>query len=68
MPTEWNGKSYSLEIFGSNHHWKFCQIVEASLIIQFQTPDEDTRVGYLLDNIEHKDANLRSTIIQIRKN
>ena len=36
--------------------------------VQFQVPDERTRVAYLIDNIEHQDANLRASNAQIRTN
>ena len=42
--------------------------MEAAHHVQFQVPDEHTRVGYLLDNIEHQDADLRAAIAQIRTN
>ena len=42
--------------------------MEAAQKVQFQVPDEHTRVGYLLDNIEHQDADLHATIGQIFTN
>ena len=68
MTAKWNGKKYSLEVFCSHHRNKHSQLVEAAQNVQFQVPDEHTRVGYLLDNIEHQDANLRASIAQIRTN
>ena len=68
MTAKWNGKKYSLEVFCSHHRNKHSQLVEAAQNVQFQVPDEHTRVGYLLDNIEHQDADLRASIAQIRTN
>ena len=68
MTTKWNGKKYSLELYCSHHRSKHSQLVEASQHVQYQVPDEHTRVGYLLDNIEHQDADLRAAIAQIRTN
>ena len=68
MTTKWNGKNYSLEVFCSQHRSKNPQLMEASLHVQFQVPDEHTRVGYLIDNIDHQDADLRAAIAQIRTN
>ena len=61
-------EKYSLELFCSHHRSKHSQLVEAAQHVQFQVPDEHTRVGYLLDNIEHQDADLRAAIAQIRTN
>ena len=68
MSTKWNGKQYSLELYCSHHRSKHSQLVEAAQHVPFQVPDEHTRVGYLLDNIEHQDADLRAAIAQIRTN
>ena len=68
MPTKWNGKDYSLEVFCSHHRSKHSQLVESSLHFQYQVPDEHTRVVYLIDNIEHQDVDLRAVIAQIRTN
>ena len=68
MSTKWMGKSYSLEVFCSQHRAKHSQLEEAALHVQFQVPDERTRVGYLIDNIEHQNADLRAAIAQVRTN
>ena len=68
MTAKWNGKKYSVEVFCSYHRNKHSQLVEAAQNVQFQVPDEHTRVGYFLDNIEHQDADLRASIAQISTN
>ena len=42
--------------------------MEAAQNVQFQVPDKHMRVGYLLNNIEHQDSDLRAAISQIRTN
>ena len=68
MTATWNGKKYSLETFCSYHRAKHSQLVEASEHVVFQVPNDHTRVTYLIENIEHQDADLRAAIAQIRTN
>ena len=68
MSTKWMGKSYSLEVFCSQHRAKNSQIEEVALHVPFQVSGERTRVGYLLDNIKHQNTDLRTAIAQIRTN
>ena len=68
MNTKWNGKVYSLEKFTGMHRSKFVQLEEAAVHVNFQLPTEYTRVGYLLDNIQSRDANLAAAMGSIRIN
>ena len=66
MNTKWNGKDYSLEKFCGIHRTAFVQMEEASLHVEFQLPNEHSRVGYLIDNIVNSDPDLRAAIAQVR--
>ena len=68
MTAKWNGKKFSLEGFCSSHRSKYTQLVEAAQHVSHQVPNGHTRVGYLIDNIEHSDADLRAAIAQVRTN
>ena len=66
MNTKWNGRTYSLEKFTGMHRSSFVQLEEAALHINFQLPTDHTRVGYLIDNINNPDPDLRADIANIR--
>ena len=66
--SKWNGKRFSLESFCSQHRAKYLQLEEASMHTNCQLPNEHTRVGYLLDNIDHSDAALQAAIASVRQN
>ena len=68
LNTKWNGRIYSLEKFCNQHRTKFVNLEEAQNHVDFQLPTAHTRVGYLLDNIENADADLRAAIANIRQN
>ena len=68
MNTKWNGQVYTLEKFCNWHRTKYVNLEEARNLVDFQLPTEHTRVGYLLDNIENPDADLRTSIANIRQN
>ena len=68
LNTKWNGRVYSLEKFCNQHRSRFVNLEEAQNHVDFQLPTEHTRVGYLLDNIENADADLRAAIANIRQN
>ena len=42
--------------------------MDASEHVGFQVPNDHTRVTYLIENIKHQDAYLRTAIVQIRTN
>ena len=58
MTLKWNGKKYALEDFISQHRAKFQQLQEAALHLNFQLPNDHTRVGYILENIVNSDPAL----------
>ena len=62
MTAKWKGKNYSLDVFCSQHRSKHALLVEAAQHIQFQVPDEHTRVVYLTDNLINQDPDLRAAI------
>lgn len=68
MTSKWNGKRYSLESFCSQHRSRYLQLEEASIHTKCQLPNEHTRVGYLLDNIDTSDAGLQVAVGSIRQN
>jgi hypothetical protein len=68
LNTKWNGRVYSLEKFCNQHRSRFVNLEEAGNHVDFQLPTEHTRVGYLIDNIENSDADLRAAIANIRQN
>ena len=68
MNTKWNGRNYSLEKFTGLHRSSYVQLQEASDHVNFQLPTEHTRVGYLIDNIENNDPDLRAAIASVRIN
>ena len=68
MNTKWNGRVYTLEKFCNWHRKKFVNLEEARNHVDFQLPTNHTRVGYLLDNIENPDADLRAALANIRQN
>ena len=68
MNSKWNGRTFSLEKFTGLHRTSFVQLQEAALHVNFQLPTEHTRVGYLLDNMENSDPDLRAAIASIRIN
>lgn len=67
MMTKWNGRVYSLEKFCNQHRSRFVNLEEAKNHVDFQLPTEHSRVGFLIDNIENPDADLRAAIANIRQ-
>ena len=63
---KWNGKQYSLETFTGYHRSAYIQLQEAAEHVNFQLPTEHSRVGYLINNIENPDPDLRAALAQIR--
>ena len=68
LNTKWNGRVYTLEKFCNQHRTKYVNLEEAKNHVDFQLPTKHTRVGYLLDNIENPDADLRAALANIRQN
>lgn len=66
--TKWNGKAYGLDKFTGLHRAAYVALEEASHHVDFQLPNEHTRVGYLLENIVSSDPDLRAALASIRAN
>ena len=66
MNTKWNGRSFSLDKFTDLHRSAVVQLQEAAEHVNFQLPTEHTRVGYLINNIENSDPDLRAPIASVR--
>lgn len=64
--TKWNGRQYGLDKFTNLHRAAYVALEEAALHVNFQLPNEHTRVGYLLENIVNNDADLRAALASIR--
>ncbi len=65
ITSKWNGKKFALESFIGTHRMKYEQMKEASSNVQFQLPNEHTRVGYLLDAIETDSPQLHAAMAKI---
>lgn len=68
ISAKWTGKKYALDSFISQHRSKFQQLQEAATHVEFQVPNEHTRVTYLIDSITNSDAALQAAIANIRQN
>lgn len=66
--TKWNDCNYTLEKFTGMHRSLYVQLEEAEQHVNFQLPIEHTRVGYLIDNIQNNDPDLRAAIANIGLN
>ena len=64
--TKWNGRQYALDKFTNLHRSAYVALEEAALHVQFQLPNEHSRVGYLLENIVNVDPDLRAALASIR--
>jgi hypothetical protein len=64
---KWKGQSnYSLERFVQSHRNAYVSMVACSQHIAYQLPNENSRVGFLLDAIENEDAGLQAAMASIR--
>ena len=65
--TKWKGQSnFSLDRFVAQHRNAYVSMVQCAEHVQFQLPNEYTRVGYLLDAIECSDAPLQAAMALVR--
>ena len=63
---KWRGQnSYTLEKFCQHHRNAYVQMQSCAEHVEYQLPNEHTRVGYLLDAIESTDAKLLAAIANI---
>ena len=64
---KWKGQSnFSLEAFISQHRNAFVSMQACAEHVQYQLPNEHSRVGFLLDAIENSDAGLQAAMASIR--
>ena len=62
MNKKWNGWTYSIEKFTGLHHTFYVQLEEVAQHFNFQLPTDNTQVGFLLDNIQNNDPDLRDSL------
>ena len=63
----WKGQSnFSLESFISQHRNAYVSMQACAEHVQYQLPNEHSRVGLLLDAIQNSDAGLQAAIASIR--
>jgi hypothetical protein len=63
----WKGQSnFSLENFVSQHRNAFVSMQACAQHVQYQRPNEHSRVGFLLDAIQCYDAELQAAMASIR--
>ena len=63
---KWRGQgNYTLERFCQHHRNAYVTMQECSQHIEYQLPNEHTRVGYLLDAIECNDAPLQAAMANV---
>lgn len=59
----WKGQNnFSLEKFIAQHRNAFVSMTQCSLYVQYQLPNEYTRVGYLLNAIQTSDPKLQAAL------
>ena len=64
---KWKGQSnFLLDKFISQHRNAFVSMQQCAVHVEFQLPNEYSRVGYLLDAIETTDASLQAAMALIR--
>ena len=68
LNNKWNGRQYGLDKFTNLHRTAYVALEEATLHVNFQLPNEHTRVGYIIDNIANNDPALQADISSIRAN
>lgn len=65
LNSKWNGKKYALEMFIGQHRIKYEQMKEAAQSVQYQLPNQHTRVGYILNAIESDDPSLHAAMAAV---
>ena len=64
---KWNGgTSFTLERFLGQHRSAYVALTRCAEHVTVQLPDERTRVGYVLKNIECTDADVKATVASIK--
>jgi hypothetical protein len=63
----WKGQSnFSLESFISQHRNAYVSLEACAEHVQYQLPNQHSRVGFLLDAIQNNDAGLQAAITSVR--
>jgi hypothetical protein len=63
----WKGQSnFSLESFISQHRNAYVSMEACAEHVQYQLPNQHSRVGFLLDAIQNNDAGLQAAIASVR--
>ena len=63
----WKGNSnYTLETFVGHHRASYIQLERCANYVDYQLPNERTRVTHLLDSIECSDATLQASMANVR--
>jgi hypothetical protein len=63
----WKGQSnYGLEKHCASHRHAYVQLQAASEHIEYQLPNEHSRVGYLIDSIQNNDPGLQAGLANVR--
>ena len=70
MRREWNGKNiiFTLRSYVAKHREAHNEMLWASQFIEYEVPNEHTRVGQLIKSITSRDPSIVSTIIHIQGN
>jgi hypothetical protein len=64
---KWTGQSnFPLEKFVGMHRHAFVTLEEAARHVDFQLPNEHTRVGYLLEGIQNSDPALQAAMSRVK--
>jgi hypothetical protein len=68
--SKWTGQSssYSLEKFVGNHREAYLQLEKCSGHVQYQLPNDNSRITYVLDGIECSDPGLQAVMAMLRAN
>jgi hypothetical protein len=64
---KWKGQSnYSLERHAAQHWNSYVSLVACAEHVDYQLPNEHSRVGYLLDSIQNNDPGLQAAMANVR--
>lgn len=65
--TKWKGQSnYSLERHAAQHRNAYVSLVACAEHVDYQLPNEHSRVGYLLESIQNNDPGLQAAMANVR--
>lgn len=64
----WKGQSnFTLEMFISLHRTAYVSLVQCSSHVQYQLPNEHSRVGYVINAIQCSDAELQAAMASVKQ-